>query len=563
MQNWAWLVVALLICGVIIHRTHQQTPGCLVASRLLEVENTLYSTLEQALVPMREENTALRAELAALRAAAPVAALRAAIPDRGPLPVSVAVPALARPPTPRPEPPPKMQPPRRLSPEEAVRACRVAAKRRGAKELKHQAVLLDRNQVVKASAACEAARAPGQSQAMTVVAVPPLLLLPPPEETGQRYLLVDRAFCHGLGHEALVYNVALRLASRLKLTLVHAPLLGHKAHGDHAELRGKAAAVEAMLGLGSEAVTWQALKAARKAGSPLDLHELSRPCPEGNGKWLGKGAAQWKRVEAAVAAAPRSGRPTVFRLCGDVDVTGMDGEEDAKYAFASTGGWWRARFAHAAAAAPLAHATPLFAAGGGTLNVAVHVRRGDMVYRNFIKQLAPDAYYANVMLQLLRLLAPAGGGSSRVVFHVFTELPPTSSWTGRSKLPPLPADARYVDEFGCAADLGLQLARLAGEAPGGGHGSGGTWEVRAHSHVDALASILHMASADALVASDSSFSLLAAVLSRGLVLSMRSWKRFPESARRGLRFPLTTEPDGRFDCAEASQMWNRRGSSTE
>ena len=84
-----------------------------------------------------------------------------------------------------------------------------------------------------------------------------------------------------------------------------------------------------------------------------------------------------------------------------------------------------------------------------------------------------------------------------------------------------------------------------------------------HLDVDAVATLLHLSRAHVLVASDSSFSLLAAVLSRGLVLSMRSWKRFPESARRGLRFPLTTEPDGRFDCAEASQMWNRRGSSTE
>ena len=370
------------------------------------------------------------------------------------------------------------------------------------------------------------------------------------------------------------------------------PLLSHQAHGDHAELRGKAAAVEAMLGLGGgpAAVTWQALKAARKGGSPLDFHELSRPCPEGNGKWLGKGAAQWRKVEAAVAAAPRSGRPTVFRLCGDVDVKGMDGEEDAKYTFARTGGWWRARFAHAGTAAPLAHATPLFAAGGGgtgggtggALNVAVHVRRGDMVYRNFVKQLAPDAYYANVMLQLLRLLAPqpagggggGGGGIGRpIVFHVFTELPPASSWTGRSKLPPLPADARYVDEFGCAADLGASLRQMLNASVIAGDSiprptlrAGGTsvaWDVRVHSRVDALASVLHMASADVLVASDSSFSLLAAVLSRGLVLSMRSWKRFPESARRGLRFPLTTEPDGRFDCAEASQMWSRRGSSTE
>ena len=69
----------------------------------------------------------------------------------------------------------------------------------------------------------------------------------------------------------------------------------------------------------------------------------------------------------------------------------MDGEEDAKYAFARTGGWWRARFAHAGKASPLAHATPLFAAGGGaggtggTLNVAVHVRRGDMVCRSLVE----------------------------------------------------------------------------------------------------------------------------------------------------------------------------------
>ena len=212
--------------------------------------------------------------------------------------------------------------------------------------------------------------------------------------------------------------------------------------------------------------------------------------------------------------------------------------------------------------------------------MAVHVRRGDMVYRNFVKQLAPDAYYANVMLQLLRLLAPqpagggGGGGIGRpIVFHVFTELPPASSWTGRSKLPPLPADARYVDEFGCAADLGASLRQMLNASVIAGDSiprptlrAGGTsvaWDVRVHSRVDALASVLHMASADVLVASDSSFSLLAAVLSRGLVLSMRSWKRFPESARRGLRFPLTTEPDGRFDCAEASQMWSRRGSSTE
>ena len=226
-QNWAWFVVALLICGAMVHRAHQQTPGCLEASRLLEVENTLYSKLERALVPMRQENTALRAELAALRAAAPVAAT----PRRDALPVSVErAPALARTPAPLPEPPAEVPPPRRrLSPEEASRVCRAAAQRRGAKALKHKAELFGPGQVAKAMAACEA----GQRAARPVPppAVPPLLLLPPPEESGQRYLLLDRAFCHGLGHEALVYNVALRLASRLRLTLVHVPLLSHKAPG--------------------------------------------------------------------------------------------------------------------------------------------------------------------------------------------------------------------------------------------------------------------------------------------------------------------------------------------
>ena len=88
-------------------------------------------------------------------------------------------------------------------------------------------------------------------------------------------------------------------------------------------------------------------------------------------------------------------------------------------------------------------------------------------------------------------------------------------------------------------------------------GRSGAWEVRTHSHVEALASVLHMASADALIASDSSFSLLAAVLSRGLVLSMRRWKRFPPSATRGMRFPLELEPDGRFDCTAGLRLWRR------
>ncbi|KAL3919045.1 MAG: hypothetical protein SGPRY_005774, partial [Prymnesium sp.] len=72
------------------------------------------------------------------------------------------------------------------------------------------------------------------------------------------------------------------------------------------------------------------------------------------------------------------------------------------------------------------------------LNVAVHIRRGDMVYRNFYKQLSPDAYFINAMWYLLATIsahsAASGDVSRRVIFHIFSEPPPLHSWTGASKV---------------------------------------------------------------------------------------------------------------------------------
>ena len=151
-------------------------------------------------------------------------------------------------------------------------------------------------------------------------------------------------------------------------------------------------------------------------------------------------------------------------------------------------------------------------------------------------------------------------------------------------------------QLGCAASLRAQLAALAGEEWVGG------WEVRMHLDTDPVQSLLHMvkgcgsngrlpascrlppaarcplpticfhpepeghvgrspiarpqASAHALIASDSSFSLLAAVLSRGMVLSRGGWKRFAEGASRGLLRHLRVSDDGSFDCAEATRLWD-------
>ena len=58
-----------------------------------------------------------------------------------------------------------------------------------------------------------------------------------------------------------------------------------------------------------------------------------------------------------------------------------------------------------------------------------------------------------------------------------------------------------------------------------------------------------------LVASDSSFSLAAAVLSHGLVLARRGWKRFPDGATKGMLHPMLSRDDGSFDPSGALRHW--------
>ena len=320
---------------------------------------------------------------------------------------------------------------------------------------------------------------------------------------------------------------------------------------------------------------------------------LSRPCPSGAKKHVG-GGPKWAAVREAVlrrrravsnAAATGGGAwgggsggggggaqgGVLFRLCGDVSgvPTTTGGASGGKYDFASTGTWWRARRAAAAAAALAGQATPLFDAAGGraAVHVAVHIRRGDMVYRNFYKQLSPDRYYVQAMWHVLQLLRSAPHRSPptarpRVVFHIFSQPPPRTSWTGRAQVPLRAGrDAEYVDELGCAASLRAALATLVGDdgsdggdAGGGSDGhSGPDWELRMQLDANPVDSLRHMASATVLIASDSSFSLLAAVLSHGLVLVRQGWRRFAPGALAGVLHPVTLTENGAFNCADAMQ----------
>ena len=79
-----------------------------------------------------------------------------------------------------------------------------------------------------------------------------------------------------------------------------------------------------------------------------------------------------------------------------------------------------------------------------------------------------------------------------------------------------------------------------------------------HVDTDTVATFLHLARADVLIASDSSFSLAAAVLSRGIVLSMGKWRRFPPVATAGIAHPLALRADGTLsDCAAAAAAWRQ------
>ena len=163
-----------------------------------------------------------------------------------------------------------------------------------------------------------------------------------------------------------------------------------------------------------------------------------------------------------------------------------------------------------------------------------------------------------------------------MVYHIFSQPPPKQSWTGKAKVPLAHTGtgtggggggggkaAEYVDELGCEASLRSQLAALADTTTSTSTGKAAAalpeWSVEMHLDVDPVASLLHMAKADVLIASDSSFSLIAAILSHGLVLSRSGWKRFGKEARAGMVNPLTLSDDGGFDCADAAALWRRRG----
>ena len=113
--------------------------------------------------------------------------------------------------------------------------------------------------------------------------------------------------------------------------------------------------------------------------------------------------------------------------------------------------------------------------------------------------------------------------------------------------------ATYVDELGCASSLRAQLDALLREDAREDDAGWPAWELRMQVQADPVASLLHMAKARVLIASDSSFSLAAAVLSSGLVLIRDGWKRFPDGARQGMLHALSLDDDGGFDPAEAAR----------
>ena len=128
------------------------------------------------------------------------------------------------------------------------------------------------------------------------------------------------------------------------------------------------------------------------------LHTISvgRECPTGARKHRGGGAATWTEVRTAVAAERRS--RVVFRICGDVSGVEIDGPGvPMKYSFIRTGQWWRSKFDARHRTAPAATTTaPPFGlrrrGADSDFHVAVHVRRGDMVYRNFYMYVASKSY---------------------------------------------------------------------------------------------------------------------------------------------------------------------------
>ena len=115
----------------------------------------------------------------------------------------------------------------------AAAACHRRAFRFGAHPLRHTAAALTTAGRTSFAAQCtsEAAATATTGASVdedaTTRGASPRFSLPSPATTGGRYLRFDRSFAHGLGHEALVHNLGVRVARALNLTLLFEPLPLH------------------------------------------------------------------------------------------------------------------------------------------------------------------------------------------------------------------------------------------------------------------------------------------------------------------------------------------------
>jgi len=141
------------------------------------------------------------------------------------------------------------------------------------------------------------------------------------------------------------------------------------------------------------------------------------------------------------------------------------------------------------------------------LDIAVHVRRGDVVAKKQWLRFKPNSYYLNIIQQLERIL-----GDQPHRFHVFSQTKPKPSL--------LDEDFTPFEELGCCM----------------------------HLDEDMFESINHLVQADILVASKSSFSFLPSVLSHGVVL----YDEFLAQANVGVDRPVTAKASSMARGSERS-----------
>jgi hypothetical protein len=133
------------------------------------------------------------------------------------------------------------------------------------------------------------------------------------------------------------------------------------------------------------------------------------------------------------------------------------------------------------------------------LDIAVHIRRGDIVAKRLWRRFTPNAYYFAIIGQLKAILRDK---PFRV--HLFSQSEPKPSL--------LDEDFAPFEDLGCCM----------------------------HLDGDVFESLHHLVAADILVTSKSSFSYLPAVLSRGAVVYEPFWHR-PMSPW------IVCDSDGGFD----------------